>query len=213
MNLYEILGVTKDADQKTIKSAYRIKAQLLHPDKQNGNNQEFLKVKRAYEILSNPERRKLYDANGTIDEKHNIDIFLMAKQQIGTLFIQFCMNQVIVNPLEATKKQILSSKQELLKQKDKCFSNRKLLLRRKKNLSYKNEKEKENLLNSFITNTRVGNIESYKDIKQKLKLCDFMLEYIADYSYYEEEKVIKTSVQDYIIANRFGNSYTTGSFI
>ena len=61
---YTVLGVFRDASQEEIKRAYFDAAQRLHPDKNvaAGETELFLEVQQAYEILSNPKRRNLYDA-------------------------------------------------------------------------------------------------------------------------------------------------------
>jgi Ca-activated chloride channel family protein len=61
---YSILGVLRDASQREIKHAYLEAAQRLHPDRNTapGETEVFLDVQQAYEVLSNPRRRKLYDA-------------------------------------------------------------------------------------------------------------------------------------------------------
>lgn len=65
MNYYEILGVDKGASPDEIKTAYRKKAQETHPDK-GGDADQFKAVQQAYEILSNPDKRALYDKNGRV---------------------------------------------------------------------------------------------------------------------------------------------------
>lgn len=66
-NFYEVLGVSQDASDTEIKRVYRKKAAQLHPDK-NPNNPEvhkqFDELKRAYEVLSDPEKRQTYDLDG-----------------------------------------------------------------------------------------------------------------------------------------------------
>lgn len=60
---YKILGVRRDATAAEIKRAYRIKAKLLHPDvSQNTETaEEFRKLVKAYEILSDVKQRSLFD--------------------------------------------------------------------------------------------------------------------------------------------------------
>ncbi|MGH3443573.1 MAG: molecular chaperone DnaJ [Nitriliruptorales bacterium] len=62
-DLYEVLGVDRDAGQDEIKRAYRRRARELHPDA-GGDAEAFKEVTRAYEVLSDPERRALYDRFG-----------------------------------------------------------------------------------------------------------------------------------------------------
>jgi len=61
---YAILGVARDASQEDIKRAYFKAAQKLHPDKNTaaGETELFMGAQLAYEVLSNPKRRALYDA-------------------------------------------------------------------------------------------------------------------------------------------------------
>ncbi len=61
---YTVLGVARDASQEDIKRAYFEAAQKLHPDKNTaaGETELFLGAQQAYEALSNPKRRALYDA-------------------------------------------------------------------------------------------------------------------------------------------------------
>lgn len=64
---YEILGVPRNADQDTIKKAYRKLAMQFHPDKNPGDKaaeEKFKEAATAYEILGNPEKRSRYDRFG-----------------------------------------------------------------------------------------------------------------------------------------------------
>lgn len=67
---YEVLGVPRDADAAAVKSAYRRKAQDAHPDK-GGEAEDFQRLNRANEILSDPEKRAKYDATGIVDDAAN----------------------------------------------------------------------------------------------------------------------------------------------
>ena len=64
---YEVLGISRNADDSTIKKAYRKLAKKYHPDMNPGNQQaeqKFKEVTDAYNILSDPEKRKVYDRYG-----------------------------------------------------------------------------------------------------------------------------------------------------
>jgi DnaJ family protein A protein 2 len=61
--LYELLGVEKTADEASIKKAFRKAALQHHPDR-GGNADTFKEVNKAYEVLSDPEKRKIYDQYG-----------------------------------------------------------------------------------------------------------------------------------------------------
>ena len=71
-NLYDLLGVSKTATQTEIKKAYHKKARSLHPDINPDKSaaEEFKKISSAYELLSDQDKRKRYDA-GEIDENGN----------------------------------------------------------------------------------------------------------------------------------------------
>ena len=67
---YEILGVSRNATQEEIKKAYRRLARKYHPDLNPGDKQaeeKFKEIQEAYEVLSDPEKRKKYDQFGTAD--------------------------------------------------------------------------------------------------------------------------------------------------
>jgi DnaJ-class molecular chaperone len=68
-NYYVILGIGADATPDQIKSAYREKAKSVHPDCSGGACEPFHDVQQAYEVLSDPARRKVYD-NKLASERH-----------------------------------------------------------------------------------------------------------------------------------------------
>jgi curved DNA-binding protein CbpA len=62
MNFYAVLGVPRDADDETIRGAYRILARRYHPDRGAGSSAEkFRMVNEAYETLIDPGSRRSYD--------------------------------------------------------------------------------------------------------------------------------------------------------
>jgi curved DNA-binding protein len=65
-DFYEVLGVSRDADQSEIQRVYRKLARTLHPDvnKDPGAEGRFKDLSEAYDVLSDPDQRKRYDAFG-----------------------------------------------------------------------------------------------------------------------------------------------------
>ncbi len=71
MNLYAILGIARDADDETIRSAYRILARRYHPDRGAGSSAEkFRQVNEAYETLIDPGSRHSYDLSLQWTQRH-----------------------------------------------------------------------------------------------------------------------------------------------
>ena len=70
-NLYEVLGVGRDASADDVKKAYRKLARKCHPDVNPGNpdaTKRFREIQEAYAVLSDADKRAQYDQFGTVDE-------------------------------------------------------------------------------------------------------------------------------------------------
>uniref|UniRef100_A0A0G4HNY3 J domain-containing protein n=1 Tax=Chromera velia CCMP2878 TaxID=1169474 RepID=A0A0G4HNY3_9ALVE len=65
---YDVLGVPRDASDEEIKAKYREMSRLFHPDKSSLSS-AFVKLNRAYKVLTNPVLRKYYDAHGPSNMK------------------------------------------------------------------------------------------------------------------------------------------------
>jgi len=67
VDYYELLGVTRECDEKTLKSAFRKLAMQYHPDRNPDNKeaeQRFKEIGEAYEVLKDPQKRAAYDRYG-----------------------------------------------------------------------------------------------------------------------------------------------------
>lgn len=92
-DLYKILEISKDADEDTIRKAYRKLAKQWHPDKNTDNKEvaekKFKQIAEAYEILSDAQKKQVYDAGGYDAVKQNggqgpqVNPFEMFSQMFG----------------------------------------------------------------------------------------------------------------------------------
>jgi len=101
---YEILGVNKDASAEAIKKAYRKQAMKYHPDRNQGDNAaeaKFKEAAEAYEVLSDLQKRQIYDAygkeglrnSGYSGPGNNEDIFSHINDMFGDIFMSSADNE------------------------------------------------------------------------------------------------------------------------
>src|SRR3954447_22238248 len=73
---YEVLQISRHADIETIHRVYRMMATRFHPDNpRTGDTETFLRLKRAYQVLSDPEQRAKYDDLCMIEDDAPLPIF------------------------------------------------------------------------------------------------------------------------------------------
>lgn len=85
---YQVLGVSSDADEAAIKDAFRTLALKYHPDrnKEPGAEEKFKEIAAAYAVLSDPEKRRAYDARGFAGVSGYSDEDLFSTIDFGDLF-------------------------------------------------------------------------------------------------------------------------------
>lgn len=69
-NPYKVLGVEKDATDEQIKEGFKRRSKKYHPDRNKTDpkaKEKFEKIVNAYELLKDPERRRMYDLTGDED--------------------------------------------------------------------------------------------------------------------------------------------------
>ena len=73
---YETLQISRNADTETVDRVYRMMSRRFHPDNpRTGDRESFLRLKRAYQVLSDSEQRAKYDALHGFDEEGPLPIF------------------------------------------------------------------------------------------------------------------------------------------
>lgn len=86
---YNILNVTQEASYEEIRKSYKALVLISHPDKSQDGLGKFLSVSKAWKILSDPDRRKLYDAQIKLQE---IQSFAIAEKVPISDFDEDCGN-------------------------------------------------------------------------------------------------------------------------
>lgn len=86
---YDVLGVSRQASERDIKSAYRKKARHIHPDKHPDRADEFMELTEAYQMLVDPELRAIYDRHGAEAARHHQGRKESGHQDPIDLFRQF----------------------------------------------------------------------------------------------------------------------------
>lgn len=106
--IYEILGVPKDADEESVKRAYRKLALKHHPDK-GGDAKKFQALSLAHSILSDPEKRKIYDQTGDLDGEDSSQDFNTWYEYFRNLF-----PKITVADIERFGETYLGSEEEVV---------------------------------------------------------------------------------------------------
>jgi hypothetical protein len=179
MNPYTELDVPVEASLETIKQRYRTLAQMHHPDK-GGDEELFKRIKLAYEILSDPVRRKQYDITGETTTTN-------AKDEAVANIVQILLHVVpsfnvdqddLIQIAEIETKTMLE-----LVHKDIGVTERYITNLEKVSKKLRIKTEGENILNSFIVNQIQQRKLELENFKHRVQVCNLMLEILKDYEY------------------------------
>lgn len=194
--LYDLLGLTPEATDPDIRKAYKKKAKQLHPDANGGvESEEFVKMKKAYDILINPETRKMYDETGIIDGEHESKLMNAA---LGGL--QHCFNILVeeVGPDEMIYVDVIGSMKLNIKtnldvhKKNQAGAAKAIAkIEKAKETTLKRLKIKKDAPNIFIMALDKA-AQPHRDVMfksdQAVLLCETMLKMLENYEYTFDEK-------------------------
>ena len=179
MNPYTELDVPVNASLETIKQRYRTLAQMHHPDK-GGDEELFKRFKLAYEILSDPIRRKQYDVTGETTTTN-------AKDEAVANLVQILLHVVpsfnvdqddLIHIAEMETRTMLN-----LVNKDIGVTERYILNLEKVSNKLRIKTEGENILNSFVVNQIQQRKQELVTFQRRVQVCNLMLEILKDYEY------------------------------
>lgn len=193
MTLYEELELSKDCTFDDIKQQYRILAMKHHPD-HGGSVEKFQKIKFAYEVLSDPTRRKQYDDTSTTTE--STDIRTEAINHLAMIFFGIIPNFDCAggNLIERLKLEIDNSTKQANSEDMMCdmyIANLELV---KKKLKMKNP-NKEDIVLSFLEKQLDARYNDKKVFAHRLELFKEVLIILEDYQYGFLELVAEQSTE------------------
>ena len=84
VDYYDLMQISQNAEMQTIQRVYRMLASRYHPDNpETGDTDRFVRLREAYEVLSDPERREAYDALYTQERNQPMPVFEMKEFVVG----------------------------------------------------------------------------------------------------------------------------------
>ena len=192
MNPYTELDVSVTASTEEIKQRYRTLAQMHHPDK-GGDEELFKRIKLAYEILSDPIRRKQYDITGETTTTN-------AKDEAVANLVQILLHVVpnfnvdqddLIHIAEMETRTMLD-----LVNKDIGITERYILNLEKVLSKLRIKTEGENILSSFIANQVKQRKQELVTFQHRVQVCNLMLEILKDYEYGLRNLIFEPPVQE-----------------
>ena len=201
-NPYDILGVDSKTDKAEIKKQYRKKAQKLHPDK-GGDNDSFSDLNKAYALLFDDRKRKMYDSIGATEHNPNAEGWNILCNHFLRILrdnnMESLQNNNILDKLRNLCKQDKLSLSE--KKKDAVKELKKLQEVKMRLKSSNNNNPLHFLLNEHInrfSNQMVDIDRQKKCIKNAMKLIDKFI--------YEFDRNVEMKLDGFFTKNFFHQS-------
>ena len=183
INLYDILGLSKNATFEEIKTKYKSLAQQHHPDK-GGDPDLFKKIKHAYEILSDAISRKKYDTTGQYE--HGPSIRTEALDQLSRLFFN-----IVPNMNADIDDLVLIMKNESRRERDVVNNNINICnsyiekLNKIINKIKKKNDSGDNILKMFAESQLKMRQNELQNFMRQIQVLDITIEILEDYQYGE----------------------------
>lgn len=188
-DLYDILGIKENATQREIKDAYKKRAKETHPDREGGDEEAFKEINEAYEVLSDEERRAVYDQTGDTE-----------KQDDYQRIIEFLLDSILPTIMlakDVTKVDVIGAIHQYIDQsysdalEDELNQNRKIkrIQQFSKRLKLKEDADGENVFKSILDDKEA-------ELERGLLYCErekaFLIkakEFISNYEYVVDDLI------------------------
>jgi len=180
MDPYLELEISIDASDEEIKAQYRALAMIHHPDK-GGDEEKFKRIKEAYEILSDPIRRKGYDMSG--DAESNLQVRNSALDHIAQMVAQ------IVPTFDSEQGDLIAAMNlEVTKIRQSMFENINVCNKYIENLDkvvvrINAKHNKQNIMLELVQKQIDQRKREHEDFSLRIKICDLEIEILKDYEY------------------------------
>jgi len=200
MTLYQELGVLSTSSQEEIRHNYKIYAQKYHPDKEDGDEERFKRIKLAYEVLSDPIRRQEYDRTGKFSAEFTIRN--EALERLNNMINQYVpeLNCEIDDPIIKMKSDINQTTQAVINQIDTC----KRHIRNSK-LTYEKlwtKSKGENILKNFVESLIKRRESDLSNLTRQMIVFKLMLEILEDYHFgINDFELLETNLIDINISS------------
>jgi curved DNA-binding protein CbpA len=190
-DLYAILGLPRDAPRMAIRKAYRDLAKTKHPDA-GGSEAEFELVKLAHDVLTDPERRALYDSSGRIENKADMNAAALG-------VIAAALDQILQHPgfgpqtaivdcvRQKLKEQRASFEQNIAQAKADIGKTDHLLGRFKKRRKKDEPDDDRNVFEMTLRGRKAAIERAILNFETQAKLADDALEMIKGYTFTPEQ--------------------------
>lgn len=191
MDLYEELGVKKTASKEEIKKAYRKRSKETHPDLHPDDPEkaeQFGALTRAYNILSDDEKRRQYDSG---EDPEKISKVTTEKDMALASVVQLFFR--VLDQADPARNDVFKVMKELISESiKKCQSE--IIRLEKKNLKYEaikrrisNKRSRENIFIASLEATIRSNNDSQEKQRETIRVSELSIEILDDYEWERDE--------------------------
>ena len=186
MDPYLELEVSIEATDEEIKLKFRSLANIHHPDK-GGDEEKFKRIKEAYEILSDPIRKKAYDMSG--DAESNLVIRNSAIEHINQMLSAIVPNfdSEAGDLVQEMRNQVLTIKSDMANNINICNKYKENL--NKVIVRINANHNKKNILLESVQNQIEQRDREHEDFSRRIKICELEIEILKDYHYGIVERI------------------------